>query len=548
MNLMLTEDDELSEVELETLLSIGKTIALALANARYVKWTEQEIRRREMAEERYALATSAARIGVWDWNLAAGEFFVDANVKALVGYSDDEIPNDLEAWTRHVHPEDVAAVSRAITEHLEGRTAEFTCEHRMLHKDGSIRWILARGHAIRDAHGTALRMVGTDADVTERKRLEAQILHAEKLKSLGILAGGIAHDFNNLLTGILGHAELARMRIDPASPARPFLDQVDVVARRASELTRQLLAYSGGGVFQLEPVDLSALVGEMTELLGLSISKKAVIRHEQGRGLPHVEGDPAQLRQVVMNLMTNASEALGDAPGEITVRLGVVELGARGARFGQDVLPGGRYVRLEIADTGCGMDEATMARIFDPFFTTKFAGRGLGMAAAQGIVRGHRGGIEVDSAPGRGTRIRILLPALAARAAAPVEVRRTPAQDLGGGIVLVVDDEQTIRDLAREVLAGAGFTVLLATDGEEALRVFSRRADEIRLVLLDLTMPRMDGRATLEALTRIESRARVILTSGYRMTGGAHHGASAFLEKPFTPAALVEVVREALER
>jgi PAS domain S-box-containing protein len=560
MNLVLHGDRDLSDLERSTLLSVSRTIGMALANAKHVQRLEHEMQRRRTAEERYSLATSAAKVGVWDWDLKTGELFLDPNIKALLGYSDDEIANDLESWSEHIHTDDRELVKASIDDHLGGRTAEFVCEHRMVHRDGSLRWIMARGHALRDDRGEVVRMVGTNTDITERKRLEEerrelenQMLHAEKLKSLGVLAGGIAHDFNNLLTSILGNAGLAASRSEPDSVVRPFIAQIETASRRAAELTRQLLAYSGRGVFVLKPVDVVALVREMTDLLHLSISKKAVLKYEFTEGLPTVEGDQGQLRQVIMNLITNASESLGNSPGSITLRTGVTQIDPRHPP--EDLLwknlAAGDYLFFEVTDSGCGMDDTVRAKIFDPFFTTKFSGRGLGLAAVQGIVRGHGGGIEIQTSPDNGTRIRVLLPLGAQGPRVQDGERPSTAPLRGAGTVLVIDDEEAVRTLVSGILIDAGFTVITAGDGQEGLELFSRRADDVRLVLLDLTMPRLGGDEVLAEIRRLHPAARVILSSGYNATDASHCVAGirpdAFLEKPYTPDTLLDSIRKVLE-
>jgi PAS domain S-box-containing protein len=560
VNLVVRGDREVADVERRTLKSISDTIAMALVNAKYVDRIEREVNQRKASEERYALATSAAKVGVWDWNPETEDLHLDPNTKALLGYSDDEIASDLRTWNGLVHPDDRDMLKTTIEDHLTGRTSQFACEHRMMHKDGTVRWIMARGHAKRDAEGKVYRVIGTNTDITDRKQLEderrqleKQILHAEKLKSLGVLAGGIAHDFNNLLTSILGNAGLALSQAESDARARPFIEHIETAARRAADLTRQLLAYSGRGMFVLEPIDVAALVQEMTELLRLSISKKAVLKYELTENLPRLEGDPGQLRQVIMNLITNASEALGDEPGSVYVRTGVTDVDPRRPPDGLmwKNLAGGEYVYFEVADSGCGMDPVVQTKIFDPFFTTKFTGRGLGLAAVQGIVRSHGGGIELESSPGHGTRVRVLLPVTERRGHVVATERSGATPDLGGGTVLVIDDEEEVRRFVTTVLTKAGFTVLTAADGHAGLETYKDRWREIRLVIVDLTMPRIGGEEVLPKIREIHPDARVILTSGYSAIDVAGRVddvlANAFLEKPYMPDTLVDTVRRALD-
>jgi len=404
----------------------------------------------------------------------------------------------------------------------------------------------------------------------ERRRLEAQIQHAQKLESLGVLAGGIAHDFNNLLMGILGHASLAVDLLAPDAPARRSLEQIETAALRATDLTRQLLAYSGRAQFVMEPLNLSRLVEETAHLLETVVSKRAVLKLDFAVELPDIEGDPSQVGQVIMNLITNAADAIDDPNGVITLctRSALVDREYLKQSATAEDLPEGRYVFLEVTDTGCGMDEETTARIFDPFFTTKLTGRGLGLAAVLGIVRGHGGAIKVESAPGRGTTFRVLFPLAGSRrraAGGPAVGRQLelfPAGQgpdaspevewRGSGTVLVVDDEESVRCVAREMLERFGFDVLTAADGREAVELFRDRADEMAAVLLDVTMPQMNGKETFRELRRVRRDVPVILSSGYSEQEAAtrfgRRGATGFIQKPYRPNALASKMRQALER
>ncbi|HLP02813.1 MAG TPA: response regulator [Opitutaceae bacterium] len=373
----------------------------------------------------------------------------------------------------------------------------------------------------------------------ERRAIEVKMWQAQKLESLGVLAGGIAHDFNNLLMAILGHASLA-LEQEP-TPARTgeCLREIEGAAKRAAELCRQMLAYAGRGRFTVEPVRLSALVEESVRLLRVSVSKQTVLRCELGENLPNVEADPGMLRQVIMNLVINASEAIGDRAGSIRLTTGVMECDAKylSACLPVERANPGRYSYVEVADTGCGMDAATMARMFDPFFTTKFAGRGLGLAAVQGIIRQHHGALRVESAPGRGTVFRVLLP-VTTREAALTAPPVAGAAWQGGGTVLLVDDDESVRGTGRCMLKSWGFAVLEAEDGQRAIEVFRDHADEIRCVLLDFTMPRLDGMETFRELRRLRPNVKAILMSGYSdaelVDGFLREGGVGFLAKPFS--------------
>ena len=409
---------------------------------------------------------------------------------------------------------------------------------------------------VRDVDGRVSSVIGVAIDLTERERaenarlaLERMLLEARRLESLGVLAGGVAHDFNNLLVNVLGNASLAASELPEDSPARPSLRRIEAAARRGSELTRQMLAYAGKEHVSLEPVDVNAAVEETMDLLQVSIPARVVMRHELDRDLPEVAGDPSQIRQVLMNLVINAAEAIGDAGGRITVRTAAVHLDEaelRQMHRGSEASPG-RHVCLEVTDSGGGMDAATVGKIFDPFFSTKFAGRGLGLATVLGVVRGHRGGLAVQSEPGRRTTFRVFLPCVE-RVAAGMEP--APPAEPSTRTVLLVDDEEDVRAVTAHMLERLGCSVLVAADGPEGVELFRANAPVIDAVLIDLTLPRLSGERTCREIRTIRSDARVILMSGYSeedATGRlADAGAAAFLRKPFSVADLRSTMDRAL--
>ena len=386
----------------------------------------------------------------------------------------------------------------------------------------------------------------------ERRRLEAQIQHTQKLESLGVLAGGIAHDFNNLLVGILGNADLALMDMSPLAPARGSVEEIKRAAVRASELTTQMLAYSGKGRFVVKAVSLNELVEEMVHLLAVSISKKTSLRLALAGELPTVEVDPAQIRQVVMNLITNAADAISDAPGVITIGTGVIhaDRGYLADTYLNEELPPGDYAYVEVSDTGCGMDTETKRRLFEPFFTTKFPGRGLGLAAVLGIIRGHRGAVEVTSDRGAGTKFRVLLPCSDKQPQPADQVVSDAEAWHGRGTILVADDEQGVRNVARMMLERMGFDVLVAADGRQAVECFRAHADGITAVLLDMTMPYMNGEEVFRSFQEIRPDVPVVLSSGYTEQDATSrfgkNGPAGFVQKPFQLSDLRQKLRAAL--
>lgn len=411
--------------------------------------------------------------------------------------------------------------------------------------------------AYRPAPGQFVTIV---ADITERRkaeeerrRMESQLLQVQKMESLGMLAGGIAYDFNNLLTGVLGNASLALLDVPPGVPAHDSLKQIELSAQRAADLCRQLLAYSGKGKFVVEPTDITDVVEEMGQLLQLSISKKAVLKYSLTRHLPAISVDVTQLRQILMNLIVNASEAIGERSGVIAITTGAMECDRNYLKsvFLDVDLSEGIYVYVEVSDTGCGMEAATLARIFDPFFSTKFSGRGLGLAAILGIVRAHKGAIKVYSEPRRGSTFKVLFPTIED---APVHHAEVGAQQEPirlTGTILVADDDETVRSLARRTLERAGARVLTASDGREAVDMFARHAREIRLVLLDMTMPHMNGEEVFREIRRIKSDCVVLLSSGYNEFDAtdrfAGKGLAGFIQKPYRQSDLIGKINAILK-
>ncbi|MFT7521468.1 MAG: PAS domain S-box-containing protein [Kiritimatiellia bacterium] len=394
----------------------------------------------------------------------------------------------------------------------------------------------------------------------EHVYLERQILHAQKLESLGILAGGIAHDFNNILTTVLGNADLALLKLPEDSPARNNIAEIEKGARLAADLATQMLAYSGKGKFVTKKISVNEFLMDMIHLLEVSISKASVIKLHLADGLPTITVDPTQFRQVVMNLVTNASDAIGFRGGTISLSTGVMYCDAACLKDSKLVSrpadePGAeksRYLYLEVADTGHGMDEETIAKIFDPFFTTKFSGRGLGLAATLGIMRGHKGAVKIYSEVGKGTTFKVLFPADEDREATEgVQNRQVESKKSSpfGGLVLVVDDMETVRCLARSMLERLGFDVITAPDGREAVQLYREYQDSIRLVLLDVTMSDMGGKEAFRELRAINKDVCVVLCSGYSEDDIEQQfigkGLAGFLQKPFSTADLTSVLMSA---
>ncbi len=419
------------------------------------------------------------------------------------------------------------------------------------------RWFWSNLQPVKDENGEIFAIQIISTEMTEfkkaeedRRNLESQIQHAQKLESLGVLAGGIAHDFNNLLMGILGNADLALRKISPGSPSRDHLISITQISTRAAELCRQMLAYSGRGSFVVKSVDLNNIVEEMIQLLEVSITKNASLKFDLSRHLPAVEADATQLRQIVMNLITNASEAIVSESGVISISTGKMECDQAYLTepYLEEPLQEGLYAYLEVADSGCGMDDETLQKIFDPFFSTKFTGRGLGLSAVLGIVRGHGGLLKVHSQSGKGSTFRVLLPVTDRPARITRQSDGAGESWRGTGTILLVDDDRNVLSVARDMLEELGFSVLTARDGQEALAVFRDHPDEIVCVLLDLTMPNMDGEQTFHALRRVDENVQVILSSGYNKQEIAEQfsdtGLAGFIQKPYRLTDLVAKLKQ----
>lgn len=674
-----------------------------------------------LGEERFALATRAGKVGVWEWKVETDEIYISPGLKAILGYQDHEIANKLDEWLELVHPDDKEAVMEAARAHLDGLTPLYEIEHRMIHKNGEIRWILARGIVRRDAKGKPTLMTGTDTDVTDRRlaldaqlrareaeakaqaieainlklqkeiaereridkalrateeryrslyeatpsmyftvdskgtilftnqfgadqlgytkqeligqpilkflhnddkkafttqlsncvqnperihkgefrkikkdgtllwvkevartiddkngkavhlilcediteikkaeeerhHLESQLLQAQKLESLGVLAGGIAHDFNNLLTGILGNASLALMDLPADSPATECIMQIEKSAARAAERTSQLLAYAGKGKYDIQEIHLSDFIKEMEPLLEMTVPKNITVTYKLDPSTPVFMADNMQIRQVIMNMVANASEAIGEDTGTIAIKTGSqrIENGYFPGEFLDYELTRGLYVYLQVTDDGCGLDIKTQQKIFDPFFSTKFIGRGLGLSAVLGIVRSHRGAIEVQSQPGQGATFRVLFPSqqITQKIGDDLQAISDRAKAAKSQKILIIEDEDIARSVAERILTKFGFHVLVAQDGVEGIRIFEKHSNEIGAVLLDITMPRLSGEETFRQLRNIKPNIHILLSSGYdekrAITRFDATQIAGFIQKPYQPNALIQKFLEIL--
>ena len=515
---------------------------------------EAEKRYRTLVEQMPAVTYIAALDEI------SSTIFISPQIESFLGVSPQVYKDNKDFWSQHLHPDDHDRVLDEIALcHKMGKS--FLSEYRMISKTGDTIWFRDEAIIIKSDEGIPLFLQGVMMNITDRKNaeqeqlnLERQVLHAQKLESLGILASGIAHDFNNMLTGILGNADLALFDLPPVSPVRQNIQDIETAANRAAELCQQMLSYSGKGHSVIEQVDLSELVREMYHILEVSIKKKVTLKYKFPEDPVIIMADATQIRQVIMNLITNASDAIGDKSGVIFISTGLVQYNGSYLyeRYMHEKLQEGMYAFLEVIDTGCGMDNSTRQKLFDPFFTTKVNGRGLGLSSVQGIIHGHKGALKVYSELEKGTTFRILLPASDTNK----PIKSFTAEDneeewIGHGTVLLADDEDTVRKVGKYMLERLGLNVILAADGREAVEIFRARHNEIDCILLDLTMPNLDGEEAFKEMKKIRNDVRVVLSSGYSgqeiLKHFAGKGLVGFIQKPYVLKVLQNAIREGIE-
>ncbi|MGC8908684.1 MAG: PAS domain S-box protein [Desulfomonilaceae bacterium] len=526
---------------------LSKGVISAILDISEVKEAQRQV---AVGEKKFERALNGAELGWWSLDLQAKHADRNERYAKMLGYSLEEIEPTRNGWEKLVHPEDMQRVMAAFDEHLEGKSSLYESEYRMKTKDGGWKWVLDRGKVLeRDGQGKPLRVAGTILDISYRKKLEQEgiemqrkVLEAQRLESLSLMAGGIAHQFNNLLQIVMGNLELLQMNKLVDGRAAGFVDAAFRAARRAAKLSGLMLDYTGQTLYMPRDVDVNEIVARGEQLFSSVAPRTARFVIERGEVRHAVSGDAAQLEQVIMSLVTNAAEAVGDGPGEIRLTTGEMECDeAYLATTRRELHPApGRYVFIEVSDTGHGMNAGALERIFDPFYTTKFMGRGLGMAAVLGIVRGHKGGIRIDSEPGKGTAVRVLLPAgpeLKEAGAPPEAPHEKPEARLAATKVLMVDDDETVLQLGRDLLDALGYDGLTAASGEEAIRLCTEPGNAIGCVILDISMPKMDGVQTLRELKRHRPDLKIIISSGFpeaeaRLIIGAVDVAG-FLTKPY---------------
>lgn len=519
------------------------------------------------SEEKYRIAALTASDLISEWNPATDEVVWFGNIDAVIGTVPENRPTTMEAWLSLIHPDDKERMTATYRNHTTSAPTS-SMDYRVRHLAHGWRHFRERTTTIK-IKGGGCKVLRACNDITleknaekERIKFELKMQHAQKLESLGIIAGGIAHDFNNILMAVLGHADIALEEVGENPAAKKSINNIVIAGKRATELAQQLLIYSGKGEVETSIINVNDLVSDMMRLIKVSISKKVQTFFHPGHDTPAVMGNHSQLRQVILNLMTNASQAIGNASGRIVLRTGKVfctkdELAACSMpiRPGVDPsLPETTYTFIDIEDTGCGMDETTREKLFDPFYTTKKTGTGLGMAAVLGIMRRHRGTMTISSTPDTGTRIRVLFPSTHTDVKEQ-KVSEAPPMEKPirqkGGLILIADDEEPVRKISQRMVEKLGFSVITACDGKEAVSLYETHQKEIRCVILDMTMPRLSGSEALARIRELNPSVKAIIASGYGSDHAeeAHQAADKhrfYLQKPYQIAELRQVLREVL--
>ena len=544
-----------------TLIRNGEGRAIAdlvmISNVTSQKRIERAL---QESEQKLIKAQEIAHLGYWEYDVEHDHMIWSPELYRVFGIEADNTSLDYATVQACVHPDDGEYYDDIMARLKKEGKVDF--EYRVKRADGTIRHVSGKGEASFDSDGAPVRLFGILQDVSvrhkaeeERLQLEANLLQAQKFESLGVLAGGIAHDFNNLLMAIMGNAELARTELPADSPLQKGLVEINTIARDAADLCRQMLAYSGQGQFYVHPLNVTEIIEGMAHLLNVSIEKSVVLESNLDPDVPAIEADASQIRQLVMNLISNASEAIGKEGGLISLRTGSRHASRtylRSIALEQN-LPEGEYVFIEVRDNGEGIPEDVQQRMFDPFFSTRFTGRGLGLAAVLGIVRSHYGAIQVESAPGRGTTVTVLFPKTTARAVESGQVPAPsdrPMPSPQSRTVLVVDDEQPVLSVTGRILTKAGYRIITATDGAQAIACVKEHRDELDAIILDMAMPNMSGPEALKHIHKIIPDIPVIIASGFSeeevQSEFRHCHVAAILQKPYSADILLRQLAQSM--
>ncbi len=499
--------------------------------------------------ERFDRATHAGGLGVWDWDVQTNHLVWDDRLYQIYGLRREDFSNAYEAWATTVHPADLGRTDAEVQAALRGEK-EFDTEFRTVWPDGSIHHIYAVGHVVRDADGTPLRMTGFNADITERKKLEAQFLRAQRMESVGTLASGIAHDMNNILAPIMMSVQL--LKEDSKDEATlDMLSTLESCSRRGADLVRQLLSFTRGFDGQQVAVDITLVIRELQKVMKEVFPKDVQFEISAGRDLWTTIGDPSQLHQVLLNLCVNARDAMPRG-GKLMIELENIVLDEFYVAMNPDGKAGG-YVVIGVSDTGTGIAPAVLDKIFEPFFTTKELGKGtgLGLSTVIGIVKNHGGFVTVYSEVGKGTQFKVYLPAQTSETQLEeVSVTQSGIPRGNGELILLVDDERGVRQVAVRTLVRFGYRVVEAANGAEAVALYVQHQQDVALVLTDVSMPIMDGVALITALRSVNPQVRIVVSSGLPFSGGVaravEFGVRHFIPKPYTADKLLGIIHQEL--
>ena len=527
---------------------------VAARTASLMKEVEERRRAEETLSEvtrRLQLAMASAHLGIWDWDIRNDRVIWDDKMCELYGVDSDAGPAGIDEWENRLHPDDREMVAGALEAALRGER-EYALEHRVLHPDGTLKYIKVNGMVMRDADGQAVRMIGLNQDISEQKALEDQLRQAQKMEAIGQFAGGIAHDFNNILTAIFGFASLVQLKMAETDPLRFNIDQVLAAAERAAGLTQSLLTFSRKQVLNLRPVNLNEVINKVDKFVGRIIGEDIKLQLVHKVDDLVVSADSGQVEQVLLNLATNARDAMPQG-GIFSIVTERVEIDKEYIDFYGFGSPGA-YARMVVSDSGTGMDAATKKRIFDPFFTTKDVGKGtgLGLSIVYGIVKQHKGFINVYSEPGRGTTFSIYLPLAKGELLAKAEQTMMQYPAGGSETILMAEDDAVVRELSKTVLTEFGYQVIEAVNGEDALQKFLEHRDSIQLLLLDIVMPKKNGKELYDDIKKTGSEVKVLFLSGYPAevisNTGLMEDGSNLIMKPVHPQDLLRRIREELDR
>ena len=534
----------------EAFAAMPRTVEYALREWKLLQERKQAQEELREVTQRLRLATAAGHLGIWDWDIVNDVLVWNDRMFEIYGVSSNTFRMSRAIWEKCLHPDDLAMALEGTRAALSGER-EYDYEFRIVLPDGTVKFIKTNAMIIRDAHGKAVRMIGMNQDITDRKHMEEQLRQSQKMEAIGQLAGGVAHDFNNILTVIYGHCSVLQMKMGKDAPFRSDIDQIYAAAEKAANLTRSLLAFSRKQIMSPKKVNLNEIVlnvGKLlTRIIGEDIQLKTVCTGKPLR----VFADSGQIEQVLMNLAANARDAMTNG-GILTIETGSEEIDESFIQaYGYGAA--GKYVVLSVSDTGQGMDAETTKKIFEPFFTTKEVGKGtgLGLAIVYGVIKQHNGYINVYSEAGEGTTFRVYLPQVSEEGADDTEEASPEYPRIGNETVLVAEDDATIRGLAGSILRSFGYDVILAHDGEDAVEKFKADMEKIAIIVMDMIMPRKSGREAYEEIRKVRPDVRILFMSGYSPDLLQERGVFAdneeVLIKPIHPLDLVRKVRSVLD-